>query len=832
MLVRFLLWRTLGLLATVASFIAAYSLAHGALGAALRDAPAPAHAVHRPAPSGALRSLAHAVLLDISIACVLVLTVALLLVAVRSHARRRRRYTRLLVVPYRADRTSVEGLVAMFESLHKSVQLPPWRRLVLGQPSLALEVQCRSARAGARLAWLTVVCPSGSERLVEASLRGAYPNCLLECTHRFQFQTPSAVLRLKKRAAFIRRAKRLDRFELARQPPMDRLITTMAACQEDTFVQFVLTPAPALLQTYARHTYKRHEAHLSRARRERLLTHDRSMVDLTELRGGLEIQHRPLFLLDLRVCATSLRACRQVAAQLRSDSAENPLVERRAIRRRRAPRQQLGCTARDPARVWPSRQCVFASTELAALWHTPSVEYCAVPFIRGALPVATASPAIMRPADGYGALRDALGPVCIHPRLRRHNTAVTGDAEQGKTSYLAATVAEDLRRERCAVVVLDLEGDLAEAAIGLVSPQRPCTLIDFSRPTVSFNPLAADAPPDTIAEHVVGALKHLSSDPRGVALGDRYLRGAVIAVLAHDRQATLWDVARLLSVGEDGYAYRARVGADLSGSSELREGAELFTAELAAQLADSRSATTARLEVPLGQLARLLGSPSVKRVLRADYPALDLNRVIAQGEVLIVQGAPGAMGTAGTAALMQMFLGMLHAALARGRERMQSAERTVLALKIDEAPLILSRHLTETLALECAGGLEIVASWQTDAQWVDREVRSRLDALFAHRVYFASSSVADAREGSRLMMAAFADVVRPDVSGLPALGQPDARLHLPAHHAIVSWSTPQGRQPPFLARTTPLRIDTARRAPSLANPSNSSIHKPPKQESS
>jgi hypothetical protein len=32
-------------------------------------------------------------------------------------------------------------------------------------------------------------------------------------------------------------------------------------------------------------------------------------------------------------------------------------------------------------------------------------------------------------------------------------------------------------------------------------------------------------------------------------------------VLAHDRESTLWDAARLLSVGEEGYAYRSRVGA-------------------------------------------------------------------------------------------------------------------------------------------------------------------------------------------------------------------------------------------------------------------------------
>ena len=92
---------------------------------------------------------------------------------------------------------------------------------------------------------------------------------------------------------------------------------------------------------------------------------------------------------------------------------------------------------------------MYASTELAALWQLPSVDFASVPFARGPAGRARA-PGIVRPAEGEGTLRDALGPVTIHPALRKQNTAVPGAVEQGKSSYLVATVAEDLRRERCA----------------------------------------------------------------------------------------------------------------------------------------------------------------------------------------------------------------------------------------------------------------------------------------------------------------------------------------------------------------------------------------------
>jgi hypothetical protein len=107
---------------------------------------------------------------------------------------------------------------------------------------------------------------------------------------------------------------------------------------------------------------------------------------------------------------------------------------------------------------------------------------------------------------------------------------------------------------------------------------------------------------------------------------------------------------------------------------------------------------------------------------------------------------------------------------------------------------------------------ETVACWQVNAQWVEREVRDQLDALFAHRVYFATASVEDARESASITMAQFSDLLRPGIGQLSVLGHPDARLHLPKHHAIASWSAPAGRQLPFVGRTIPLRVDPGRLA--------------------
>ena len=294
------------------------------------------------------------------------------------------------------------------------------------------------------------------------------------------------------------------------------------------------------------------------------------------------------------------------------------------------------------------------------------------------------------------------------------------------------------------------------------------------------------------------------------ASSDRYLRNAIIAVLAFDRRATLWDAARLLSVGEEGYAYRRAVGARVRTLPEFKEISEFFTAELTAQLADARSTTTAKLDAPVNKLARLLNSPSIKRVLLNDSLRIDLDRVIAGAEVLVVKGALGAMGAGNTSVLMQLLMGMLDAALARQQDLVSAERRMAVALKIDEAPLVINRGFAETMALKRSAGLETVACWQTDAQWIDRDVRDQLDALFAHRVYFATASVRDARAAVPLTMAEFSDTVRPGIAHLSTLGRPDVRLHLPRHTAIVSLVAPSGRQPAFVAQTIPLGVDLRR----------------------
>ncbi|MEA2297660.1 MAG: hypothetical protein QOF77_596 [Solirubrobacteraceae bacterium] len=734
--------------------------------------------------------------------------------ALRLRARAGRSYVRLVVEPYRGDRARPEAILATVAALHAVVAGRGPRRFLCGQPSLALEVHLTVRSGGAPLAWLAVCMPVGLERQAQAALRSSYPNCALRPVEA-TVGPGGAMIRLHKRLAFTEPVRRLADVDPER-PPVERLLRAMGAAGGPSVVQLALTPAPALLGRVGSTGRSGETSAEGESQPVLLAPGGRSIPSpggrsILLAPGGRSVglaPGGPYFYADIRVIGRERAQVSAIAAELRAGTGPNRLVGRPvAPGGRRAYRRRV---ARGEGNPLPSPlRRAYGAEEIAALWQVPSVGFTALPCRRRPIPLAPAPAGIMRVAGAGGLLRDEHGPVTIHPQLRRQNTAVVGTVEQGKTSYLVASVREDLRREDCAVIVLDPKGDAAEAALSVVPDSRVCTLLDLARPTCGFNPLAVAAPIDAIADYVVAALRQLFAEGEVRGSSDRYLRNAVIAVLAFDRRASLWDAARLLEVGPAGVAFRAEVAHRLAAMPEVAEVAAFLAEELPGQLADARASTTAKLDAPANKLARVLNSASVKRVLLNDSVTVDFDRLIERREVLIVRGALGEIGPGNVSVLMQLLVGMLDAALARAQDRRAASPATAVALKVDEAPLVINAAFAQTLALKRSAGLETVACWQTDAQW-EPDLREQLDALFAHRVLFATASAVDARAAAGLLMAEFSDQVRSGDQAAASLAAPDVRLHLPRHTAIVSWSTPSGRERPFIARTLPLEVDTDR----------------------
>ena len=139
-----------------------------------------------------------------------------------------------------------------------------------------------------------------------------------------------------------------------------------------------------------------------------------------------------------------------------------------------------------------------------------------------------------------------------------------------------------------------------------------------------------------------------------------------------------------------------------------------------------------------------------------------------------------------------------------------AARRGAVALKIDEAPLVINAAFAQTLALKRSAGLETVACWQTDAQW-EPELREQLDALFAHRVLFATASATDARAASALLMSEYSDQLRAGDERARATRRPrTSACTFRATRRSRAGRRRAGRERPFIATTIPLPLDRER----------------------
>jgi hypothetical protein len=698
------------------------------------------------------------------------------LLAVVSTRRRPERRVRLLVEPYRNDRATPEALLGTFTAMHSLLTSAP-RGARRGARTIALEVHLDRRAGGAPIVWFAIVAKRGLERHLEAALRATYPNVRLR-ELRSAVEAPPVFARLRRHTPLHRVRAPASRHDARTLGSSDALLRALAAAGAPASVQLLLAPTSRIVE------------HLLTAMRER------KPEEVPEPAGALCWS-------EVRVFARDRDRARALAAAVRSGRGDSPrLAVARGVRAAGAEELTNPSLAR-------SMLHLYRLDELTGLWQLPSPDFAALPCLRRALPLAPAPPGITRAWSGAGLLRDEHGGVTIAMEVRRQHTAVVGAVEQGKSSYLVASAREDLRRENCAVIVLDPKGDAADAVLSIVPDSRTCTLLDMAAPTCGFNPLGGAGSPDAIADHVVASLRALFSDGEVRGSSDRYLRNATIAALAANAAASLWDVARLLEVGPAGTAERARVAERLVAMPSYAEVATFLADELPAQLADARSTTTAKLDAPANKLARVLNSPAVKRVLLNESLPIDLDRVIEGAEVLVVRGALGEVGAGNVAVLMQLLVGMLDAALGRVQDRRAAEDRPAVALKVDEAPLVINETFAQTLALKRSAGLEVVACWQTDAQW-PIELREQLDALFAHRVLFATASSTDARAASGLMLAEYSDQLRPTDEQTVRLATPDVRLHLPRHTAIVSWTTPGGRERPFIATTLPMALDPER----------------------
>lgn len=730
------------------------------------------------------------------------------IVAARTVSRHRRRIVRVELIPFRADEATPEMVRRMLESWHQQM-LERWRNRPLGgQAAIALETAMEPDGQGGFEGRIVLALPHDMLGAVEGSLRACYPNCRLHERDEPP-AAPDAIVRLKKREGFIQALNIPDE-----EDPVitDAVLNAMAQVGAPCTVQIVLTPTPALFDWHARRRFRAREKKAVRARGwDRTDPGLGSELLARELEAGLAVQHRPLFFGEIRIGGPSRVACRAIGGVLRGETGgENRLHERHLSKpgRRELYAERIRRGWSNPLPSW--RHGVYSSSELAGMWRLPSPGLTSVAVTRSAVPRVGAPPAISR-TPGIGIVRDERGPVGIMPQDKSDGLGLIGGQKTGKTSVLCQTVRVDAEDPNCALIVLMPKPGDARKALSTVPAWRTVHYLDFEAPELGINPLMAVGEAAMVADKVVDAFRDVNAEGDIKGSSDRYLRQSAQAAIGASRAGaiegppTLWHMYRLLLPSEN--VFREHVVRSIYGDPRFTDTATFFGRDLPHDLREATVNTTSKLDAPRNKILRLIVE-SLDKVLR--HPRqLDLDSVVRNREVLIVDGKMGTFGSDNCRVMMQFILNMLYGTLQR-QQQLAEEERVRVAVKVDEAHLIINDSFADALATLRSAGLEVTAAWQYGEQIQDPKIRAGMMSLLRQRCMFSMGETQDARQMSEITMAVYTDVIRADREERSRLRiAPDTIINLPNHHAVCSWISNGAREPAFVAQTIPLPDEPA-----------------------
>ena len=277
---------------------------------------------------------------------------------------------------------------------------------------------------------------------------------------------------------------------------------------------------------------------------------------------------------------------------------------------------------------------------------------------------------------------------------------VLGASGAGKTTFLVRWAAQVVERGE-ALFALDLHGDLAPLLLARLSPdaRRRVVAVDAERPPVpGVSALAADAPPDRAAAHLVAALKRLSPDGVDLYWGFRLERiFDTVVRLALESGGTLTDVYDLLT------------------NPDRRESARLATrspeiARFLDELAHVVRRNPEFLWSAATRLSKVVLIPALRELLAPVDGGVPVEELLTQGRSVIVRlpfatVGPEAAGFAATLVLGRVYLG-----LASGVDRRRAP--TPVTVVLDEVQALSPRLVAEMLSEGRKFGLRTVVATQ------------------------------------------------------------------------------------------------------------------------
>jgi hypothetical protein len=332
---------------------------------------------------------------------------------------------------------------------------------------------------------------------------------------------------------------------------------------------------------------------------------------------------------------------------------------------------------------------------------------------------------------GVGTFPSTQRPVALDIDARQHHVLITGPTGSGKTVCLSRLALADLPRPGQALVVFDpKDGGLVDRIAAAMPESRLADTIIFdptdARP-VGFNPLACT--PDTrelVVDQVDSIMAAVWKSNWGPRSSD--LNRHALLTLTLVPGMTLVEAPRLLTDS----AFRRSVLARVSDPEVLgfwHWFDNLSSAEQAAMTA-----------APTNKLRSLTGRAAIRHEIGHPKPAIDFDRIINEGGVLLVRLSAGLLGDSTASLLSALIATQLWQAIA-ARAALPTSQRRPAMVIIDEVQSVLRLPVNtiENMLTQARGyGVGVTLAHQ-HLQQLSTDVREAAMANTRSKVVFACS---------------------------------------------------------------------------------------------
>lgn len=660
--------------------------------------------------------------------------------------------------------TEGEGVEALLTGW--SGTLPPWwRRFFSGAPFLVCEV--RADRNGITHQLLV---PEAWEHLLVSLLGAHLPSVRYE---RVEVVPSSAGIAAEYRLSTSQRPLTVDAAALSA-----RLLSSLHPLRDGEVVSIQYILAPALPVAPARVEGKQEGS--------TWLTTDNGVVATTEEAAALRKKHGTALLLGvgrIGVVSDDARRARSVLRHVEAawHGVRAPGV---LLRRRLLPQGLVAWWLRErrvPLVAWPGG--IINVAEAAGLigWPIgiealPGLELggCRLLPVPGAVPREGA-------VVGIGTFPGTQRPVALDTRARTHHTLVIGPTGVGKSVLLGHLSLAGLAERGQVVVVVDpKDGGLIDAICERLPEHRLDEVIVFDptdeRP-VGFDPLrSTPATRELVVDRVVSIMAAVWKSAWGPRSSD-LIRHALLT-LTQVPGMTLCEAPALLAPDP---GFRRRLLAQINDPSGVAPFWAWFNSLSAAEVANITAA-------PLNKLRAFTTRTAVRHTLGQANPAIDFDRLLADGGVLLVRLPDGLLGAETAGLLAALVTAQLWQAVS-ARAAVPLSERRPALVVIDELQSVLRlpvNTVESMLAMARGYGVGAVLAAQAMYQ-LGTELRHAALANTRTKVVFACD-----REDAALFAREFG-------SGLT----PEDLMGLDAYEAVTAVYAQGRTQPPATVRTQP-----------------------------